>query len=234
MRADARTMTGAKADTSPLLGTWVNAKKNTDHIAKAVISERDGGLLVRLYGSADEPVDWGETEAIPYAVTGTTEVAGFHARYTLDGTRVEIAANVKLGILVIQAYTSFQDDRLSHYSREFFYQSAVAAKDGEARSLRGDWVNSNPATEWIKEFTIAGDTLHIQGANEPADWGETGITTYLDNIGEPAFHAEYDLRAVEAVLAGNTNKNLIVIAAFFRFKDGESPNFLCREFFVQR
>jgi hypothetical protein len=230
---------------APLLGTWVNAKQNTDHIAKVEVAERNGTLIIRLYGSSsDELVDWGEAEAIPFAFTGTTQVAGFHSRYSLGDTRIEIAANVKLGILVIQTYTSFQDesDRLSQFSREFFYRSLVEPADERVRTgrtfLAGDWVNTNPDTKWIKSFTLAENghafTLDVLGATDPADWGEVEITTYLDSAGEPAFHAEYDLGPVEAVLAGNTGKSIIIIAAFFRFKGDESANTFCREFFVPR
>ena len=234
MRADTKALVGAQVDVAALLGTWVNAKRDTDHITRAVVSEQDGGLRVRLYGSSD----WGEVEAIPYAFTGTTEVAGFHARYTFDTTRIEIAANVKLGILVIQTYTSFQDDRASQFSREFFYQSTKEPTDDEITTgvhfLPGDWANTNQATKWIKGFTITDHTIRVFGANEPTDWGKTGITTYLDNAGEPAFRAEYDLGSVEALLAGNTGKSIIIIAAFFRLKNGEQANTFCREFFVPR
>lgn len=230
MRADASALVGAKADVSPLLGTWVNAKRNTEHITRAVVTEQDGGLSVRLHGTSD----WGEAEAVPYVFPGTTDVAGFHARYT----HTEIAANVKLGILVIQTYTSFEDDRLSQFSREFFYRSTVELSTGEVptgvRFLAGDWVNTNTDTRWISGFTIAGRTLHVLGANEPTDWGRTEITTYLDGAGEPAFRADYDLGTFEALLAGNTGKNIIIIAAFFTFKGGESPNAFSREFFVPR
>jgi hypothetical protein len=242
MRADAKAMVGTKPDIAPLLGTWINAKRDTDHIAKVVVTERDDALFVRLYGSADELVDWGEVEATPYVFTGTTNVAGFHARYELGTTGIEIAANVKLGILVIQTYTSFSDERLSQFSREFFHLSAAAPPEGEVRRglafLTGEWVNTNRDTRWIKGFTLTdhGDrfSLRITGASEPADWGESWINTYLDDAGEPAFHADYDLGTVEAALAGNTGKSIIIIAAYFRSKDDSSANSFCREFFVPR
>lgn len=104
--------------------------------------------------------------------------------------------------------------------------------------LVGRWVNSNPTTEWIKKFTLAEKngvfTLHVFSANEPTDWGEIEVSAYQDNIGEMAFHAVYDLGFVEAMLAANSNKGLIVIAAFLRFRDGDNrTNFLCREFYVR-
>jgi len=103
--------------------------------------------------------------------------------------------------------------------------------------LLGDWVNSNSATEWITKFTLArkGDTFTIStsSARKPFNWGEVEITTYSDNIGETAFVAFYDLGFVKSHLAANTNKGLIVIAAFHRFDDSERPNFLCREFYYR-
>jgi len=103
--------------------------------------------------------------------------------------------------------------------------------------LLGTWINSNPATEWITEFTLAkkGETFTIttSGARKPVDWGEVEITTYSDNIGETAFLAFYDLGFVKSHLAANTNKGLIVIAAFHRFEDPEQTNFLCREFYYR-
>ena len=103
--------------------------------------------------------------------------------------------------------------------------------------LLGNWVNSNPATEWITKFTLArkGDTFSIStsSARKPLDWGEVEITTYSDNIGETAFLAFYDLGFLKSHLAANTNKGLIVIAAFHRFENSERPNFLCREFYYR-
>jgi hypothetical protein len=234
MRADTKALTGARPEVTPLLGTWVNAKRDTDHIVKVTVSEQDGKLRARLYGSSD----WGETEATPYAFTGTTEVAGFHARYNFDKIQVEIAANVKLGILVIQTYTTFEDDRVSQFSREFFYRPTMDPPEGEVAKginfLTGNWVNTNQATKWIKAFTIENHTLRVEAATDPTNWGETTITTYLDNAGEPAFRAEYDLGEVEALLAGNTGKSIIIIAAFIRPRTGEQTNTFSREFFVPR
>lgn len=102
--------------------------------------------------------------------------------------------------------------------------------------LLGTWTNSNPATSWIKRFTIARKdgkfTMHTYGAVEPFDWGEVEITTYKDKIGELAFRAVYDLEPLHSVLAANTNKGLIIIVAFHRRKNGGGrQNFFCREFY---
>lgn len=238
MLADAKALTGTAMNVTPLLGTWVNATRQTDHVTKVVVTEQDGAVRVRLHGT----YDWGETTAVPYAFTGTPDVAGFHARYELGANRIEIAANVKLGILVIQTYTSFSDERLSQFSREFFYRSEVTPPDavtGTGRTfLRGDWVNTNPATRWLRAVTLTDTgtafTMRATAANAPTDWGEAPVTTFVDSAGDPAFHARYDLGSYEAVLAGNTGKCIIIIEAFVRFKADESANTFCREFFVPR
>ena len=104
--------------------------------------------------------------------------------------------------------------------------------------LLGAWTNSNSQTEWIKSFTLGKKgsvfTIRVRGAREPFDWGEVEAVPYMDNIGELAFHAAYDLEAIHSLLAANTNKGLIIIAAFNRFKKGGGrSNFLCREFYYR-
>jgi hypothetical protein len=108
----------------------------------------------------------------------------------------------------------------------------------DIRPLLGIWVNSNRDTNWINRFILSEKdgafTLRVFGAAGLGDCGEVEITTYTDNIGEMAFHAVYDLGIVDSLLAANTNKGLIVIAAFHRFKDGSGrSNFLCREFYFR-
>lgn len=115
----------------------------------------------------------------------------------------------------------------------------VTTGQADLSALLGQWINSNADTEWIARFDLAQPepgryTLRVWGAREPEDWGELEILTYDDNINEWAFCADYDLGFMEARLAANTNKGLVVIAAFFNFKDGSGrTNMLCREFFYR-
>ena len=125
MRSDAKQMVGVKADVSPLLGSWINTNPETDYISRVIIREIDGALVVHAFGAnSPGPIDWGEVEASPYVFGSTQECAGFYARYAFDSVETHLAANQKLGILVIQSYTSFKDGsgRLSHYAREFFHR----------------------------------------------------------------------------------------------------------------
>jgi hypothetical protein len=112
------------------------------------------------------------------------------------------------------------------------------ATEVDMSPLLGIWVNSNSQTHWIKRFTLGklGNvfTIHAYGATQPFDWGEVEVVPYMDNIGELAFHALYDLEPVHSLLAANTNKGLIIIAAFNRFKQASGrANFLCREFYFR-
>ena len=125
MRSDTKQMVGVKADATPLLGSWTNTNLETDYISRITIREIDNTIVIHAYGaSSPEPIDWGEVEATPYVSGSSRECAGFYARYAFDSLETHLAANQKLGILVIQSYTSFKDGsgRLSHYAREFFHR----------------------------------------------------------------------------------------------------------------
>lgn len=115
----------------------------------------------------------------------------------------------------------------------------------DLNAILGTWINSNQQTEWIKKFTITQHSdrvfIHVYGGNSPEDWGQVEITTYVDNLGQTAFSAQYNLDGVEPLLAANMNKGLCIIAAFLKFKDGAKrsstggnrPNFLSREFYYK-
>jgi hypothetical protein len=124
-RADTRQITNATLDLSSLLGAWKNTKPGTDYIERLIVSEREGAVRVRAFGAfSPEPIDWGETVATPFVAGGTLEAAGFHAHFDFGEIETFLAANQKLGILVIQSYTSFKDGsgRANHFAREFFHQ----------------------------------------------------------------------------------------------------------------
>jgi hypothetical protein len=125
MRSDSKQVADASPDLSPLLGTWINTNPNTDYISKLIVSSRSDRIFVHVYGSHTPTViDWGEVEATPYMTSGTVEAVGFNARYDFGEIETLLASNQKLGILVIQSYTSFKDasGRMNHFSREFFHK----------------------------------------------------------------------------------------------------------------
>ena len=131
MRADSRQVIGGSPDLSPLLGTWLNTNPVTDHICRMVILERGGRLIIHAYGAdLPEPIDWGEIEATPYTSGKSLEAGGFHAAYDFGEIETHLASNQKLGILVIQSYTSFKDGsgRQSYFTREFFHRPTPTRK----------------------------------------------------------------------------------------------------------
>ncbi len=124
-KADAWPITEGQPDVSPLLGHWINTKSDTDYISELIVSQRGGSVVIQLFGAGTaEPIDWGETTATPYVSGRSLEAGGFHARYDFGQIETLIAANQKLGILVIQVYSSFKDGsgRHDHFSREFFHR----------------------------------------------------------------------------------------------------------------
>ncbi|EDN72961.1 hypothetical protein BGS_0082 [Beggiatoa sp. SS] len=110
---------------SPLLGTWINTNLETDHIIKVVTdSSGDGALTVHIYGAnSPNPIDWGVVKATPFGGGKTMEAIGFHAHYDFGSIETHLVSNQKLGILVIQSYSSFKDDsgRPNHFARGFFH-----------------------------------------------------------------------------------------------------------------
>ena len=125
MRSDAKQMVGGDVDATPLLGSWTNTNPETDYILRIIIREVASAIIIHAFGAnSPEPVDWGEIRATPCVAGSTREYDGFYARYEFESEETHLAANQKLGILVIQSYTSFKDGsgRLSHYAREFFHR----------------------------------------------------------------------------------------------------------------
>ncbi len=107
--------------------------------------------------------------------------------------------------------------------------------------LLGTWINSNRATKGLTRFVLAKKkgvtTLHAFANDSPFDWGELEIVLYADSINSQktvAFNANYDFGFMESFLAANTNKGLIIIAAYNKFKDdSQRSNYFSREFYFQ-
>jgi hypothetical protein len=240
---DLKQAPGIRVDVSRLVGTWFGIKLDENRIAKLVITEENGRLLIHPYGSPDsEFPDWGETEATPHVDSGSTTATGFQAHCRLGGVRVEFVVVENQGVLLVQNFTSFHDDsgRTSEFGKAYYRRSAaelVATTGISTGTITGEWVNSNPATRWVTGFTVTGDAgataIRIRGASSPADWGEAELTGYQDPHGESHFYAEYDLEPCAVVIGVISVKNLVVLNQFRRFKDDESLPSFCREFFFR-
>lgn len=243
MQADMKQARDTRVDVSPLVGTWFGIKLDENHIAKLLITEQDGTLLIHPYGSPDSELsDWGQVEATPYVDSGSTTASGFQAKCRLGAMRVEFVAVDNQGVLLVQTFTSFHDDsgRTSEFAKAYYRRSAaelVATTGISTGAISGEWVNSNPATNWVARFTLTEDvgatTIRVRGASDPTDWGEIEVTAYKDRHGEPNLFAVYDLEPFTVVIGVISVKNLVVLNEFYRFKDSESINSFCREFFFR-
>ncbi len=249
MEADRRPLDAGAIDIASLLGTWFNANPDTQYLVKLVFRAEKGQLWVRSYGSSDrEPIDWGEVEAVPYVSASPSLASGFHAVYHLDGIETHLLGRAASGVLAIEFNTRYLDEsgRSSHFTHEFFHRSVADSpldRFLDFNSVSGIWVNSKPATQGIKQFSLrqAEDRVFFRpyGATSVEDWGETEAIPFVNATGERAFLAEYHFDSHDLHLVANTNKGLWVIAAHYVFKDSEKPsgplrerpNFLRREFF---
>ncbi len=113
-------------DPAVLVGDWRNTNAEGS-IARIVCTANDGGSIdVRAYGRyAGTPADWGSVPASLYAFTFEERAAGaFSARFELGEARVDLQANVKLGVLVVVELITFLDGsgRSHFFDREFFHQ----------------------------------------------------------------------------------------------------------------
>ena len=110
--------------------------------------------------------------------------------------------------------------------------------------LRGEWVNTNGASQGIVKVAIdiRGPKLVVRayGACDPTpcDWGEAEADCiYSNSISSglaAGFTAWYRFDFSETHLQANWNQGLLVLASFTTFKDGSKrSNYFSREFFHQ-
>jgi len=121
-----RPRTEPGADLSMLAGTWINTNPLTRGMAS--LSMRiDGELLrIRITGTGEKgPVDWGEAAVAVYHERNDEGMEQpFLAAYELGTTRITLQGFLRQGVLVILAFTRFDDDtpRASYFSKEFFHR----------------------------------------------------------------------------------------------------------------
>jgi hypothetical protein len=114
-----------RVDHTPLLGTWINFDTETTGISRVELSDRDGSLVLRVYGTGDpERSDWGEALATAFSEdVGDAEAVGFTAEYDLGFERVWLAGYVNRRLLTIEPGTTFTDGsgRAPYFTRAHLY-----------------------------------------------------------------------------------------------------------------
>lgn len=115
-------------------------------------------------------------------------------------------------------------------------------EDPTIEQFCGDWVSTNSSTRGIARINVQaqGKTLSVNafGAGESEiDWGTATAELFTDGASSArirSFHARYDFGFLETCLQAKTEKGVLVIASFNRFKDDSGrANYFSREFFYR-
>ena len=172
-----------------LLGEWKNVNVDVDFVSRLNVgTSGQGRLSLQLFDATTARGETiGEFEAAAFTAPDSSQAVGFYAKVELAEMKTTIAANAKLGILVLQSYTEFNDGsgRQNVLTREFYRRDpALALVDPALESastdpqkaadrpavfranprqedfafLQGRWVNTYAETSWITEFTVANET----------------------------------------------------------------------------
>jgi len=110
-----------------LLGTWINTNPSSRDVAKLTVSQEDGVLYVRIFGSGSPSLlDWGNVPIGTVYVrdVNSAEPMAFDAQYDLGFMDILVQANFSLGLLVLACFNSFKDHsgRNNYFSRDFFHR----------------------------------------------------------------------------------------------------------------
>ncbi len=251
MLADTLPLAEDAGDVNGLTGSWVNTMPNADAIARVEI-DRDpaGGFYLRTWGAASpHPFDWGRIPMEAH-VSGRNQT-GFHAVYDLGEASIALAANAKLGVLVIQSFTSFTDGsgRAPYIRRDFFQREPARVAEAviprrtsskpapaDLTGFLGSWENTSASPEFIEGFSLSkrGEHWSLEGRTAKSELEAIEVTAYMDNMGYQAFLGRHTLDGSPLLLAANTQKELIVLTSFQRARAGEDHrNLVMREFFFR-
>ena len=178
-------MKNTSIDIGNLLGEWNNVNRNMDYISRLQLSGLgDGKLLLGLFvARPTQGESIGEFGAVAFALPESSQAAGFCCQFAVHGMKTTIAANEKLGALVLQSYSESQGDsgQPARLTREFYRRSEVHAsnhsrvesgspatsQNSESSSmfessfrrddfsfLRGLWTNTFTQSSWVTRFDI--------------------------------------------------------------------------------
>lgn len=112
------------ADTSGIVGDWVNSNPETSGIARMRMSEQGGRLSLRVYAvGPDGLIDWGEAGVELFTASPSSRaVAGFTSLYDFGFVEVRLQAMIMKGLVVLAVFQSFKDasGRADYFVREYF------------------------------------------------------------------------------------------------------------------
>ncbi len=231
-----------------VLGHWVNTNPSTGLIKEVTIEKEGNDYIFIVYGKGKENklVEWGKSKCLTYySNIHADTIEGFTTTFDLEFMDIQLSANVKYGVLVLQMFSRFKDGsgRNNYYAREFYVRAC--SQDIQADSImEGKWKNTRPETTDIARFEVVtkGDDhfIHIKCIEDGPllnDWGAAKIQGYAKKKTSKnaiGWWAKYDLPTFTADLSLNYNKGLIIIAAMIKYKNqAESSGVFIREFFAK-
>lgn len=243
-------------DLTELIGHWVNTNADSNSLVKLAIEcDPQGVFWLQVFGaSATGAVDWGRVR-MDVHVAGRRQ-CGFHACYYLDNIRTELAANYKLGILVIQLFRQADDGAAGtgFIERDFFRSldpvATIFDVDNRRQNARvddvgpidlapyaGDWINSSPNPDWLRGLRLLNRETqwYLQASTiggESLD--PVMLSGYRDNMGYLAFRTAYSLGDRQVVLAFNTQIELLVLCSIHRFTDAARSSTMQRQVLHRR
>jgi len=107
-------------------GNWKSTNSATQGIARVIIEEQGGGLMVRVFGAFHpELKDWGAVPAETFTdASHSKRIRAFRAVYDFGFMESVLQAKTEKGVLVIASFNRFKDDsgRSSYFSREFLFR----------------------------------------------------------------------------------------------------------------
>lgn len=123
-RVEIGAATTGPIDLSAFPGVWMNSNRDTNGIARIVMSESAGKLSLQVFAiGPDALIDWGTLEVNVFTSSPSSRVgAGFTGVYDFGFAETRLQGMLAKGLLVLAEFNSFKDEtgRADYFVREYF------------------------------------------------------------------------------------------------------------------
>ncbi len=127
---DKKTYSEVGSKKEDFIGVWHNAIKSNNHIDRIeIVKNKDGFYFTAYGGSSQIDYDWGNIKCSIYSSRiGSSIIEGFMTSCNTKNMQIQVAGNVKYGILVVQTFNVFKDnsDKNNYFTREFFHKKKLS------------------------------------------------------------------------------------------------------------
>src|SRR5437016_6188183 len=102
-RVEVDDRTGRPLDPSAFPGKWINSNPDTNGIARLVMTESDGKLLLQVLAIGPNGlIDWGTTDLKIFAATPSSRIGvGFVGVYDFGFAETRLQGSIVKGLLVL-------------------------------------------------------------------------------------------------------------------------------------